>query len=199
MKIFNLVAIMMIFGMVSCQSGQNQQQTVSDSGKNLVVENIMSRRSIRSYKPEQVKEDELNTIIQCAINAPSAMNRQSWEVRVVQNPELLKAMSALSERDPFYGASTVIIVASEVNNTYSPVDCGLLGENILLAAESMNIGTCVIAGPIGAMNSPEAQESIMAKLNLPENYKPLFTIALGYKNESPEARPRDPAKVQIIK
>lgn len=199
MKIFNLVAIMMIFGMVSCQSGQNQQQTVSDSGKNLVVENIMSRRSIRSYKPEQVKEDELNTIIQCAINAPSAMNRQSWEVRVVQNPELLKAMSALSERDPFYGAPTVIIVASEVNNTYSPVDCGLLGENILLAAESMNIGTCVIAGPIGAMNSPEAQESIVAKLNLPENYKPLFTIALGYKNESPEARPRDPAKVQIIK
>lgn len=193
--------ILVALGLASCRNTQNQseQQPVASESTNRVVESIMNRRSIRAYKPEQVKDEELKIIMDCAINAPSAMNRQSWEVRVIQNPELLQAIAGLSERNLFYSAPTLIVIAEEENNKYSSVDCGLLGENILLAAESMNIGTCVIAGVIDALNSSAARETILPKLNLPATHKPLYTIALGYKNESPDAKPRDSAKVQVIK
>ncbi len=206
MKIPSLVAILLVMGFAACQSGQNQQfqpPIVADEGKNQVVEAIMNRRSIRAYKPEQVKDEELKIIMECAINAPSAVNKQSWEVRVIQNPELLKAIEAecmkVAERNLFHNAPTLIVIAAEKNNQSSPVDCGLLGQNILLSAESMNIGTCVIGGIVGALNTPESQKNILPKLNLPETHQILYTISLGYKNESPEAKPRDAGKVQIIK
>jgi nitroreductase len=187
---------MLLIAAVVCscrQPSQKAKEMEVKSTKDVVIENIMNRRSIRSYKPEQIGDEELNTIVRCAIHAPSAMNRQSWEVRVVQKPELFQAVS-----EKLYGAPTVIVVASDRNNPYSAVDCGLLGQNILLLAEAMNIGTCVIAGVIPYLNSPEGKDAL-AQLNLPKGYAPLFTIACGYKNEQPAAKPRMAEKVQIIR
>ncbi len=207
------LALMLVLAMYSCQQTPQAQQTEPKSSKEVVVENILARRSVRSYKPEQIKESELNEIMQCAINAPSAMNKQPWEIRVIQNPELLQAINEgfknkQLQADPsrtfkegfsvFHNSPTLIVVANDVNNAYSPVDCGLLGQNILLSAEAMEIGTCVIGGVIGYLNSPEAKD-IIARLNLPEGYAPLYAISMGYKNESPDAKPRDAAKVQVIK
>lgn len=98
----------------------------------------------------------------------------------------------------FHGAPTIIVVANDTTNHYSEVDCGLLGQNILLAAESMGIGTCVVGSVIAYMRTPEAKE-VIAQLNLPENFAPLYTISVGYPNEWPDAKPRDKAKVQVIK
>ena len=136
MKTTRLALAVLFMGFVACQSGQNQQPV--NESKNQTVESIMNRRSIRVYKPEQVKDEELKTIIECAINAPSASNRQSWEARVIQNPELLKAIEEEhmknSTRPPFFGAPTLIVVASEVDNNTSILDCGLFEQNITLAA-----------------------------------------------------------------
>ncbi len=207
-KIYLLITSLLV--LFSCQLQKNEETTVNDTKdqKNLVVENILSRRSIRSYKTEQIKESQLDTIIKCGINAPSAMNRQSWEVRIIQNAELIKEINsgfaAFSKKeDPnysvFYNAPTVVLIAAQKDNPMSPIDCALLGENMVLAAESMNIGSCIIAGPMGYLNSEEAAKTILPKLSLPEGYAPLYTIALGYKNENPDAKPRDAAKVQVIK
>ncbi|WP_321332387.1 nitroreductase family protein [uncultured Bacteroides sp.] len=206
MKKIYAITMIAIF-MASCKA---PQKTETMKVKNETVATIMNRRSIRAYLPEQIKPEQLDTIMQCAINAPSAMNKQSWEVRVIRKPELIKAinegyMAYAKVKDSekagfsvFHGAPTVIIVASNVTNDYSPVDCGLLGQNILLSAESMNIGTCVIGSVIGYLNAPEAKD-LVAQLNLPANYKPLYAVSIGYKNERPEAKPRDNAKVQVIK
>ena len=70
----------------ACSQQQNNPQ--KEEG-NAVIENIMSRRSIRAYKPCTVARDTMRTILECGINAPSGMNRQSWEVRVVDNPETM--------------------------------------------------------------------------------------------------------------
>jgi nitroreductase len=187
-------SVLVAVALCSCQQlPQKAGEIETKSAKDIVIENMMNRRSIRSYKPEQIKDEELNEIIRCAIHAPSAMNKQSWEVRVVQKTEIFQAVS-----ERLYGAPTVIVVASDQNNPYSPVDCGLLGQNILLSAEAMNIGTCVIASVVPFLNSPEGK-NVLAQLNLPAGYAPLFTIAVGYKNEQPEAKPRIAEKVQIIK
>lgn len=199
----------------SCETKKQEKMEVNK--KDVVVENIMNRRSIRSYKPEQIKDDELKQIIECGINAPSGLNKQSWELRVIQNPEFIAEMnngfvkyaagqqmegSASRSQQPgfsvFHGAPTVILVASD-ESLYSPVDCGLLGENILLSAEAMNIGTCVVGGVTEYFNTPEAKENIVPKFKLSEGFKPLYCIVMGYKNESPKAKPRDASKVQYIK
>lgn len=215
-KRFLAIPLLLLAVMISCDSKQTEPQTI-ESDKNEVVETIMSRRSIRSYKPEQIKNEELELILECGINAPSGLNKQTWEVRVLQNPEFIANInsgfvkyaaglqmegSASRSQQPgfsvFHGAPTVILVASN-NTTYSAVDCGLLGQNILLAAESMNIGTCVVGGVTAYLNTPEAKENIVPQLNLPEGYAPLYTIVMGYKNESPNAKPRDKSKIQYIR
>ena len=76
----------------SCTSSGGKTETVmSDSVDaeqgNAVVEAIMSRRSIRKYKDQPVEREKLETIVNCGINAPSGMNRQPWQVRVVDNAD----------------------------------------------------------------------------------------------------------------
>lgn len=211
---FILVALLAAV-LTSCET--KKQEKVEVNKKDVVVENIMNRRSIRSYKPEQIKDAELEQIIECGINAPSGLNKQSWELRVIQNPDFIADInngfvkyaaglelegSASRSQQPgfsvFHGAPTVILIASN-ESLYSPVDCGLLGENILLSAEAMNIGTCVVGGVVEYLNTPEAQKDIVPRLKLSEGYKPLYTIVMGYKNESPQAKPRDKSKVEYIK
>ena len=73
---------------VSCTQTDKEENEM-----NKVIENIMARRSIRQYKAIPVSRDTLDTIMECGINAPNGQNRQSWEVRVVDKPELLAEMS----------------------------------------------------------------------------------------------------------
>ena len=89
-----------MFVLCSCTSqGSRQKEVVADSVSvsqvNPVVETIMSRRSIRKYKPEAVEREKMQTIVECGINAPNGMNKQSWEVRVVDNPEFINGRSEI--------------------------------------------------------------------------------------------------------
>lgn len=212
-----LILLVSTLTLGSCQETKKETATTTTEHKNEVVEAIKSRRSIRSYKPEQIDQAQLDTIIDCAINAPSAMNKQSWEVRVIQNPDLLKRIndsfvekakgkdlkgSASRSQEPgfsvFHGSPTLIIVGREKNNSTSFVDCGLLAQNILLSAESMNIGTCTIGNMASILNDPDAKE-FLKEINMPDTHEVAFGISIGYKNENPEAKPRDASKVQYIK
>lgn len=206
------------FLLFSCTQTENKNQTeMNNTSSNIVLETILKRRSVRSYKPEQIDEKQLDTIIQCGINAPSALNRQSWEVRVIQNADLLNRInsrfvenakgkslqgSAAKAQEEgfsvFHGAPTLIIVAKDKSNSYSAVDCGLLAENILLSAESMNIGTCTIGNMASILNDPNSAD-LLSELHLPDTHEVVFGISVGYKNESPDAKPRDINKVQYIK
>lgn len=203
---------------ISCQDAKKETMTTTiPEHKNEVVEAIKNRRSIRAYKPEQIDQAQLDTIVDCGINAPSALNKQTWEVRVIQNADLLKRIndsfvekakgkklqgSAARAQEPgfsvFHGAPTLIIVGREKNNSVSLVDCGLFAQNILLSAESMNIGTCTIGNMASILNDPDAKE-FLKEINMPDTHEVAFGIAIGYKNESPEAKPRDASKVQYIK
>jgi nitroreductase len=197
MRLNNIVMMSFIVLLLSCGQSVNKEKEedkkVEEKREVSAIDVIMNRRSIRSYKPEQIKDEELNTILECGINAPSAMNKQSWEIRVIQNPEILKKIEG-----SFHNAPTLIIIASADDNFFSPVDCGLLGQNILLAAEALDIGTCVVGNITRFLNSPEGADAVQS-LELSEGYKPLYGISVGYKNERPDAKPRDKEKVKILK
>ena len=175
-------------------------------GKNDVIETIMSRRSIRKYKAEPVDKELLNKILECGINAPNAINKQSWEVRVIATPELLaefKAyMTAASpEMDPamvegcFRGAPTMIVIANDTTFPFSMIDCGLMAENIMLSAWSLGVGSVCLGSPVGFI---EKSEKAMERLGFSEGYKPAICIGLGYADETPDAKPRDMDKVKFV-
>jgi len=190
---------------VSCTQTRKAEQIPSEY-ENAVIENIMTRRSIRQYKEGPVARETMQTILECGINAPNGMNRQSWEVRVVDDPEVMKEIIGLMtaanpSADPgavkgcFRGAPTMIFIANDPSYDCSPVDCGLLSENIILSGWSLGVGSVCLGSPVRFLNnSPEA----IARLGFSEGYTPIICIGMGYPAENPEAKPRDISKVRFV-
>ena len=181
------------------------EQNVSDY-QNAVIENIMTRRSIRQYKDGAVDRETMKTILECGINAPNGMNRQSWEVRVIDNPETMeKIISLMSAGNPdvdpeavkgcFRGAPTMIFIANDPSYDCSPIDCGLLSENIMLSGWSLGVGSVCLGSPIRFLKN--SQEG-MAMLGFSEGFIPIICIGMGYPDEAPEAKPRDFGKVKFV-
>jgi nitroreductase len=182
---------------------------------NAIINNILARRSVRQFTEKQISDEILNTILNCGINAPSAMNKQPWAIRVVQNSKILYAInqefinwakgkqlqgSASHASEPnfsvFHHSPTLVVVAADVENHYSKGDCGMFAQNVMLAAESLGIGTCVIGNITAAI---EHSEHLKKALQIPENYEVMFGIAVGYKAESPDVKLKNKDKVQWIR
>lgn len=170
-----------------------------------MIDNIMSRRSIRNYTSQPVARDLMNTILQCGINAPNGQNRQSWEVCVVENVELQNeikaAMAAVGgERaaGSFYNAPVWVFIARDKSYDFSTVDCGLLAENMMLAANALGLGSVCLGSPVRFIANFPQRENVLSKLGFSEGYELCVCIAMGYPNETPEAKPRDIGKVRFI-
>ena len=98
----------------------------------------------------------------------------------------------------FHGAPTIIVVANDTTNHYSEVDCGFIGTEY--SARCRINGHRHLCGRGSVMHTcAHGSQRRIAQLNLPENFAPLYTISVGYPNEWPDAKPRDKAKVQVIK
>ena len=171
---------------------------------NEVLKAIKNRRSIRSYQQEQIKQEELDLILEAGIYAPTAHNDQPWHFTVIQNPEKLqdinlKSKELMSKSDIdwikktgenpkiniLYNAPTLIIVSGSKNAVSPKVDCSAAIQNMLIAAESLNIGSTWL-GLVGFFFTLE--EEVKA-LGIPEGYEPYYGVALGYKNPEKETHP----------
>ena len=213
-KIF-LIAIS-IFSLIACEQKAEAPEVLNLEGKSAVIDNMLSRRSIRKYTDEQVSKEQLDTIMKCAIYAPSSLNKQPWEIRVIKNQEILNEInqrflnyaegkefkgSAAHYREPgfsiFHGAPTVIVMARDKSNAVSYMDCGIALQNILLSSKAMGLGTCPLGTLVPILNLEENSD-LLELINIPEGYEVAINIALGYPAESPEAPVRYSDKVKII-
>ncbi len=158
---------------------------------NPVLSNIMARRSVRKYLDKPVEHEKLAVIARAGINAPSAMNRQQWQVRVVEDQQLMAQYKSM-----FRGAPNVICVCTPKGET--EYNAGLLSENIMLAAQSMGLGTVCLGGPVRKINSDAQYKPFLDKLDIPEGFQLSYIIAIGYPDEQPKAKPRDASKVKFI-
>jgi nitroreductase len=210
MKLFKtLLGILGVASLVSCTT-PSQQEIKTDVRNNAVIETIMTRRSVRKYQPQAVNRDTMQIIVECGINAPNAINRQAWEIRVVDNPEVIKKLTDLYVKDNlkeaenpnfinmFRNAPTVAFIANDTTFAYSPVDCGLMAENMILSAWSMGIGSCCLGGPARFMKSNPEANKYLQEMGFSENYDLLLCIGFGYPAETPKAKPRDAAKVKFM-
>ena len=165
---------------------------------NPVLSNIMARRSIRKYLDKPVEHAKLEAVALAGINAPSGMNRQPWIVRVVEDQKLIADVNQAAGRSLFYDAPALICVCTPTNGG-GELDAGLLGENMMLAAQSMGLGTCCLGGPVRFLLSNEKCKFFLDRLDIPADYKLNYILAIGYSDEQPDAKPRDASKVKYIK
>lgn len=178
---------------------------------NPVVSAIMARRSVRQYLDKPVEHEKLEMVVRCGINAPSGMNQQPWVVRVVEDAALINQVTEVYKkenpeqvrRDPgfknmFRNAPNLICVCTPTGGR-GALDAGMLGENMMLAAQSMGLGTCCLGGPVRFLNSNAGAKFFLDRLYIPEGYQLNYILAIGYPDEQPDAKPRDASKVKYIK
>ena len=179
-----------------------------------VVETIEVRRSIRAYKDRPVEREKLQLLAECGVKAPSAMNRQEWEVRIVDSKawiddctaDYLKAVEGTGKADYmknapgfkniFRNAPAVIFVAAP-EGVFAGENVGCLAQNIMLAATELGLGTCFL-GSVQMMFAEPAMAEYVKSLNFSEGYRLRYALAVGYPDESPEAKPRDMSKIKFV-
>ena len=212
MKILmGILCLCACLGLSMCTFSVKDNKTAETPKKSeVVIENILTRRSIRQYLPQAVNRDTMQVILNCGINAPNGQNKQSWEVRVVDNPEYINGLTEVYKKknpkaaeDPtfknmFRNAPTVVFIARDTKYDFSQVDCGLLGGNMVLSAWSMGIGSCCLGGPAHFMLAEPEAKPYLEKLGFSEGYELLYCIAFGYPAETPAAKPRDAQKVRYV-
>ncbi len=166
---------------------------------NETLKTIQHRRSVRSFKDQQIKEEELQAVLEAGQTAPYAWE-QARHFTVIQNKELLDKLNFLAKEaakqldieglreiannekyNCFYGAPTLIIISGDGR---APIpleaDCAAAAQNLLLAAESIGLGSCWIHFVMFALNSPQGPQ-LQKELKIPESYKPYYAAVIGYK------------------
>jgi len=177
---------------------------------------IYERRATRHYLTKTVSETQVIALIDSAIQAPSAMNRQPWTFAVIQRPELLKRISDAAKKkvmsspewqhhtqqghipledptfDIFYGATTLVVICAKNEGGLSTVgDCYLAAQNLMLAAHEMGLASC----PIGFAYEVLREQSWKDELSIPKGYDPALPLIVGYGAVPMPKTPRAPAKI----
>ena len=163
---------------------------------NETIKTLMERRSIRKFKPAQIKEEELNTILNAGMYAPSGANQQSALFVVIQDKETLKKLSVMNaavlgkDMDPYYGAPTLILVFADKSKITPIEDASLALGNMFNAAASLGIGSCWVHRTKQMFETEEGKE-FLKKWGVTGDYIGVGSCILGYADgEHPKAAPR---------
>ena len=145
-----------LFLLPACNENKQQEATANVDTATVVTDLMMSRRSIRAYKDSVISRETLNDILRCGVNAPNGQNLQSYEIRVIDSPALIDSITRAVVKDNpkiaerkgfkniFVNAPCVICIAYDTQYDMAQIDCGLLGENIIIAAWAKGIGSCCL-------------------------------------------------------
>jgi nitroreductase len=185
---------------------------------NETLKTILSRRSVRAYQARQIKEEELQAILEAGQYAPSGMNAQPWHFSVIQDPALLQKIndtikaelvksgpSRMAERakdesfSVFYQAPTLIVVSGDPDAVTPRYDCTLALGNMLLAAASVGVGSCWINAVAKMLIAPECRP-LLREIGVSEGYTLYGAGAFGYHaGPVAAAAPRKAGAVNFVR
>ena len=192
--------------------------------QNEVLDCIHKRRSIRRFQERQIEPEQLETLLDAAIWAPSGSNSQSWLFTAVQNRETLlqlnevvkegfqnwvpddnypgkiraKASSEKENYNFYYHAPTLVVASNRPDYENAMADCALALENIFLAAQSIGLGTCYINQLHWLRSDPGVREFLF-QLGIPREHTICSAAAIGYIGAESAAPPRKEGTIRIIK
>lgn len=157
------------------------------------MNSIFERRSIRSYQDKHVSDETIETILRAGMYAPSAGNEQPWEFVVIRSKKMLESLCSIHPHAKALLSCNVAIAicgnlsCQKYSAQYWVLDCTLAGQNIMLQAQEMGLGSVWL----GVYPCKYRMENIVELLHLPQNVVPLSIIALGYPAGSiPETEDR---------
>ncbi|MBE5961313.1 MAG: hypothetical protein E7256_07995 [Lachnospiraceae bacterium] len=171
---------------------------------NQVYQNILSRRSCRSFTTEAVKQEDLELILKAGVNAPSGMNRQSWRFTVIQDKEkmmeLAKAVGTVlgrGENYDFYRPDVIVLVSNDRENSNGLADCACALQNMFLMANSLGIGSCWI-NQLKTICDDERIRPLLDSYGIPKEHIVWGIADLGYAKEEPKEKVKDEAVIHYV-
>ena len=183
--------------------------------KRTIFEAILARHSVRSYTEQTLDDSTIQTLLEAAVRAPTAMHEEPWAFAVVQNRQLLKQLSdrakplfveearhrnahgahhsfehfTRADFDIFHGADTLILICAKQVSPFVVADCWLAAENLMLAAAAMGLGSCVIGSAVAALNIFK----VKTDLGIPHEYTVIAPIIVGVPaRETPVTTRKEP-------
>ena len=173
--------------------------------KQEALEVLRNRRAIRSYKDEKVPADLLQKVLEMGTYAPTAGGRQKPYIVAVQDPDTVKLLKKLNGRvmgnenaDPYYGASTIILVLAPKEYGMADLDCASILVNMLNAAYAVGLGSVWVHRSHEVFESEEGK-ALLKKWGFEEELQGVCSMALGYaEGDHPEAAPRKEGYVRIV-
>lgn len=182
--------MMLALAMTACASAQ---QTSENNDAQAVINNIMTRTSVRNYTSESVSKENIETMLRAGMAAPTAVNRQPWHFVVVTDREKLNALADANRGTGMAKkAPLAIVVCGNMEKALEGTgrgfwiqDCSAATENILLAANALGLG----AVWTGLYPNEDRAKTVRKLLKAPENIVPLCTIVIGHPQEP--AKPKD--------
>lgn len=172
---------------------------------NTTLQDMLTRRSVRSYTDEMPSKALIQEICEAGIYAPSGKNRQSAIVLAVTNREVRDKLSRLNasvigieNMDPFFGAPVVLVVLADSSIFTWKEDGALVMGNLLNAAHAKGLGCCWVhrAREVFMMDEGRA---ILTELGIPDGYVGIGNCVLGYaKGDYPQAAPRKENRIHWI-
>lgn len=187
-----------------CQAGEKQECCQAGEKReccqNMIIENIMTRTSIRKYKAKPVEDAKIETMLRAAMAAPTAVNKQPWHFVVVTDKEMLNKLAGEGRRgDMLRNAPLAIVVCGDMSKAlegkgreYWIQDTSAATENLLLAAHALGLG----AVWTGQWPMEDRYQHTMKVLGMPDTIIPLGTMIIGYPDEQPT--PKDKWKPENV-
>ena len=171
----------------------------------IVMHNLLTRRSVRKYQSMPVPQGLLDRIIEAGTYAASGKSQQPWIIIQVTEPGVMERlrrvnaqiMGVAEDADPFYGAPVYLIVLAERQNKNHVYDGTLVMGNMMLAAHALGLGTCWINRAREEFDMPEWQEWLRS-LGIEGDYEGIGHLAVGYAEGEPRpAKPRKPCVYKV--
>ena len=196
-----LSALAALLALTACYNGNGQKaETAATTDGKAIVENIMTRTSIRQFTDRTISADTVETLLRAGMAAPSAVNKQPWHFVAITSRDKMKEMAATNPNARMLEqAPLTIVVCGDMQKTLKDeahdswiLDCSAATENILLAAHALGLGAVWTALYLREDRSKGAIEA----LKLPEHIVPLCAIIIGYPAEQPE--PKDKWKPENV-
>jgi len=183
-----------------------------------LIEAIAGRRAVREYTHEIVDEKTIHRLIDAAVRAPSAVNRQPWTFTIVRDQVVLDRISREAKShmlatmplntqsdhfrplltDPnfqiFYHAPVLILISADSAGSWNVEDCALAAENLMLAAYAAGLGSCWIGFAQSFLNSSTGKNM----LGIPAAWVPVAPIIVGHPKAPPPPVTRKAPKVRWI-
>ena len=182
---------------------------------NETLKSIMARNSCRDFKSSPLTDEQVKAVVDAALAAPSAMNRQPWHIVVVTDKPLIEELDAegmgiisanedktmynrMKERGGklLYNAPCLLYILSD-GSAWAPLDCGILCQNVALAAQSIGLSSCIVGMANMPLTGPRGDE-FKKRLKFPDGYVFGIGILVGEPNTGKEPHELDTAKVTYV-